>query len=235
MSLRVFVLLGVCIMLFSVLEAHAINYDVGITLSKTCLAMIKNNITSTCPTYEEILVLFPDNTIQEISGKFVFKDGYLQRDHTNYKNHFNFYTYQPNTIWIDPPGDIVGRIATITIEPSLPDYLLKPLADIKNNTQYTAHSRWVDTKCYRATITAADWIYLTGDTINYMMHQCDPAFTGFNHIKEKYLGSIPQDIGTSNKYKLDQMVLAAKEKYKTYHIGNDTFENLAVTTDEDQR
>lgn len=219
---------------FVIVDAYAINYDVGIVLSKTCIAMIKNNITSTCPTYEEILVLFPDNTVQEISGKFIFKDGFLQRDHTNYKNHFRFYTYQPNTIWIDPPGDIVGRIATITIEPSLPEYLLKPL-EMKNNTQYTAHSRWVDAKCYRSTITATDWVFLTGDTISYMMHNCDPAFTNFNNIKEKYLGSLPQDIVTSNKYKLDQMVKLAKEKYKSYHIGNDIFDNPAITKDEDER
>ena len=64
------------------------NYDVGISLSKSCIAMIKNNFTTDCPTYDEILVLFPDNTNQDISGKFVYKDGYLQRDTTKYINHF---------------------------------------------------------------------------------------------------------------------------------------------------
>ena len=212
------------------------NYDVGITLSKTCLTMIKNNITTPCPTYEEIMTLFPDNTNQNISGKFVYKDGYLQRGNTNYINHYKFYTYQPVTLWIDPPGDITGRIATITIEPSLPEYLIQESKKLIDNTIIVAHSRYVDPLCYRSTITAQDWVYLTGDTIQLMLHNCDPAFTTFNHIKTKYLGESYQDIATSNKYKIDQMVKLAKEKYKQSYIGsNEIVDNPGVTTDEDER
>ena len=28
-------------------------------------------------------------------------------------------------LWVDPPGDILGRIATITIEPKLSEYLIE--------------------------------------------------------------------------------------------------------------
>ena len=212
------------------------NYDVGITLSKTCLAMIKNNITSTCPTYDEILILFPDTTNQNISGKFVYKDGYLQREHTKFVEHWGFYTYQPVTLWIDPPGDIVGRIATITIEPSLPDYLVQESQKLINNTMIVGHSRWVDSQCYRSTITAADWIFLTGDTINLMFHNCDPAFTNFYHLKSKFFGASYQDVATSNKYKLDQVIKLAKEKYRQSYIGsNEIVYNSSVTTDENER
>lgn len=212
------------------------NYDVGITLSKTCIAMIKNNLTTNCPTYEEILVLFPDNTNQNISGKFIYKDGYLQRDHTKYLDHFKFYTYQPVTTWVDPPGDILGRIATITIEPKLPEYLIFESQKLINNTMTVGHSRYVDPLCYRATITATDWVFLTGDTMNLMFHNCDPNFTTFNHIKSKYMGESYQNLATSSKYKLDQFIKDAKEKYKQSYIGtNDIVNNTSVTTDEDQQ
>ena len=211
------------------------NYDVGITLSRTCIAMIKNDLPTNCPSYEAIMALFPDNTNQYISGKFVYKDGYYQRDHTKFTDHFKFYTYQPVTTWVDPPGDIVGRIATITIEPKLPEYLIEESQKTINNTMIVGHSRYVDEKCYRSTISADDWIFLTGDTMNLMLHNCDPAFTTFNHIKSKYLGASYQDITTSSKYKLDQFVKAAKEKYKTSYIGsNEIIENKSITEDEDE-
>lgn len=232
--------IGVLVVTMSILfipQADArTNYDVGVVLSKTCITMIKNNLTTTCPTYEEIMTLFPDNTNQNISGKFVYKDGYLQRANTLYLNHYKFYTYQPVTLWIDPPGDITGRIATITIEPSLPEYLIEESKTLKGNIQIVAHSRYVDPLCYRSTITATDWVYLTGDTIQLMLHNCDPAFTNFNHIKTRWLGESYQDIATSNKYKIDQMVKLAKEKYKVSYIGsNEIFDNPGVTTDEDEK
>lgn len=211
------------------------NYDVGITLSKTCIIMIKNNMTTNCPTYEAILALFPDNTNQNISGKFVYKDGYLQRDTTNYINHFKFYTYQPVTTWVDPPGDILGRIATITIEPRLPEYLIQASQKMVNNTITVGHSRYVNDLCYQSTITADDWIFLTGDTLNYMFHNCDPTFTTFDNLKSKYLGQSYQDMTTSNKYKLDEFVKLAKEKYKQSYIGsNEKNINRSVIEDEDE-
>ena len=211
------------------------NYDVGITLSKTCIAMIKNNMTTACPTYEAILALFPDNTNQNISGKFIYKDGYLQRGSTNYINHFKFYTYQPVTTWVDPPGDVVGRIATITIEPKLPEYLVSESQKLINNTMTVGHSRYVDPLCYRATITATDWIFLTGDTMNYMFHNCDKSFTTFDNLKSKYLGKSYQDLTTSNKYKLDEFIKAAKEKYKESYIGsNEENMNRSIIEDEDE-
>lgn len=211
------------------------NYDVGITLSKTCLAMIKNNLTTNCPTYEAILALFPDNTNQNISGKFVYKDGYFQRDTTNYINHFKFYTYQPVTTWVDPPGDILGRIATITIEPRLPEYLVEQSQKMTNNTMTVGHSRYVDPLCYRSTITADDWVFLTGDTMNLMFHNCDKSFTTFNHLKSKHFEKSYQNLVTSSKYKLDEFVKIAKEKYKQSYIGtNEENINRSVIEDEDE-
>ena len=239
MGISGLVIISVCAALFLLSPDQAdarTNYDVGVTLSKTCITMIKNNMTTTCPTYEAILALFPDNTNQYISGEFVYKDGYLQRDNTQFINHFKFYTYQPVTTWIDPPGDILGRIATITIEPKLPEYLIEESQKLINNTMTVGHSRYMDEKCYRATISATDWIFLTGDTLNYMFHNCDKSFTSFNHIKSKYMGESYQNLVTSSKYKLDQFIKDAKEKYKVSYIGkNDIVNNKSVLLDEDEQ
>ena len=85
------------------------NFDVGITLSKTCQSMIKNNFTTNCPTYEEILTLFPDTTNQQVSGEFQYIDGIYQRGPTDFKNHFNFYTYSDNVVWVEPAWRHCGQ------------------------------------------------------------------------------------------------------------------------------
>jgi hypothetical protein len=200
--------------LFFILPAEAReNTDIGISLSRTCIIMIQNNIDSDCPTYEEILLLFPDTSRQEISGGFIEDDnGFYHREQTKFKSHFGFYTYEPNTIWVDPPGDITGKIATIFIEPSLNDYLIKGSHSMSNNTITMGHSRWVDDKCYRATISAEDWIFLIGDTIQYLDHSCDEKFTNFDHLKTISFEKSYQDITTSYKYQFDKWIELSKVK-----------------------
>lgn len=187
------------------------NMDVGISLSKSCLTMLKNNMTTNCPTYEELNTLFPDTSNQEISGKFVVKDGIWQRDSTRYNSHYNWYAYSDKITWIDPPGDLVGRIPTITIETKLPEYLLRGSNEMSNNTIILGHSRYVDDRCYRATITADEWVFLTGDTINLLLHDCDPKYTTFDHIKKTYLEATIHDITTTYKYKLDTWIAETKK------------------------
>ena len=187
------------------------NLDVGITLSKTCQTMLKNNFETNCPSYEEIEALFPDTSNQDISGKLTYVDGFYSRDFTNYKNHYNWYSYSGAVTWIDPPGDIVGRIATITIESSLPEYKVKESQSLINNTLIVGHSRYVDDMCYRASITAEDWILLTGDTLQYLQKDCNPEFTNYNHLKSKTFEYTYHDITTSYKYQLDSWIEQVKK------------------------
>lgn len=191
------------------------NTDIGITLSKTCITMIKNNITNNCPNYEDIMVLFPDTSNQDISGKFIYDDGFYQRDNTNFKSHFEFYTYEPHTTWIDPPGDIVGGIPTITIEPRLNEYLIPESNRLENNTLTVGTSIWVDPLCYRATIGADSWILEMGHLMQYIDHNCDEEFKNFKDTKNITFKKSYQDITTSYKYKLDKWIEESKIKCLT--------------------
>jgi hypothetical protein len=186
------------------------NMDVGITLSKTCITMIKNNITSNCPGYDVINALHEDSSNQEISGKFIFKDGIWQRDNSNFNQHYNFYVYSGPVLWIDPPGDIVGRIATITIETQIPEYKVIESKKLINGTLIVGHSRHVDDRCYRASITAEDWLLLLGDTLQYMQNDCNEDYTNFNHLKSKVFEKTYFDITTSYKWTLDNFIKDAK-------------------------
>ena len=186
-------------------QTDAATPQYGIALSRTCLSMISNGISSDCPTYQEINTLFPDTTNPDIAGKFKIIDGLYQRDTPPVKNPWRFYYYSIEPVlWVDPPSDARSRLIMITIESSLPEY--KTGDESKKMDDYSISfqkDRWVDDKCHEAKVTAKTWVYLTGDTLNYLKHSCDKAFTSFDGtVKMEFLKSY-QDISTSYKYKHD--------------------------------
>lgn len=77
---------------------------VGIQLSKTCLQMERNNVTSNCPTYNDLMQF--DNTIPDVSGDITYTDGYWHREATAFKQeHCNYYLDKyPVIIAVDPDG-----------------------------------------------------------------------------------------------------------------------------------
>lgn len=77
---------------------------VGIQLSKTCLQMERNNVTSNCPTYNDLMQF--DNTIPDVSGDITYSDGYWHREATAFKfKHCNWYLDKyPVIIVVDPDG-----------------------------------------------------------------------------------------------------------------------------------
>ena len=194
------------LILFS--QADAATPQYGIALSRTCLSMISNGITSDCPTYQEINTLFPDTTNPKIAGEFKIIDGIYQRDVPPVKNPWRFYYYSIEPIlWIDPPSDARSRLIMITIESSLPEY--KTGDESKKMDDYSISfqkDRWVDDKCKEAKVTAKTWVFLTGDTLNLMKHNCDKAFTSFDGTVKKEFVKSYQDISTSYKYKFDLWV-----------------------------
>src|SRR3990167_9553671 len=99
-------------------EARKNIEDIGITLDRTCLALIQAEMKTNCTTYDEILLVYPDTSNKRISGDFIFKDGMLQRENPNYRNHLNAYRFDSPILWIDPPGDTRDRIKMITIASS---------------------------------------------------------------------------------------------------------------------
>jgi len=189
------------------LKAHT-----GIQLGNTCITMIKNNLTTNCPTYEELLLVFSDTSNRRISGDFVVKDGYLQRDNAPYLNQFEYYrTETKELMFIDPPSDMLGYIKLIIIEPSMTEYKIDGQT-ITNNTLLLGTARSENSNCSEVRITATDWHVLLGDTVNYVEHNCDKAFTNYDTIKKKSWPRITHDITTSYKYQYDLWLKNAIEE-----------------------
>lgn len=216
--------------------------DIGIVLSKKCIILIQNNINQNCPTYEQLLIVFPDTSPREHIGGFDYVDGMFQRVPipTNIERCRNYIQGLTDVVrlWIDPPGCIRPYIKLITIESNFLDYPIEKVSyDMKNNTIIVGNKRWVDYGCTQSMINAADWLFLGGDTMQLMHHNCDPKFTNFNHIKKYQFEKPYHDLATSNKWKLDEFMKLALTKYKLKSfIGtDDTMENRAVTTDENER
>lgn len=77
---------------------------IGIQLSKTCLQMERNNVTSNCPTYNDLRQW--DNTLPDVSGGITYDEGYWHREETAFKfKHCNWYMDKyPVIIVVDPDG-----------------------------------------------------------------------------------------------------------------------------------
>src|SRR3990167_6063061 len=171
MQYKIFLLLAcvtVFFLTFTNAEARKNIDDIGIALDRTCIALIKAEMKTDCPTYEELLLIYPDTSNKRVSGDFVFKDNILQRENQNYQNHFNTYVFETTPItWIDPPGDIRDKIRMIIISPSLPIYKTSGSMHKTDNTLVFGKDRYVDSRCYNAIISAEKWLMLLGDTIMY--------------------------------------------------------------------
>ena len=179
----------------------------GITLDNTCKTMIRNNISSNCPTYEDIITLFPDTSIQDVSGKFSYYNGFYQRGPTKFTDSFEYYRFGDRPIlFVDPPVETANRIKLIEIKANLDEYLLRGITksyDAANHTLTLGHGRYVDS-CRLAYVDSSQWAYLVGDSIHYMSKGCSEDSTTFDSKRIIQLYKIKHDITTSYKYKLEQ-------------------------------
>ena len=186
--------------------------DYGIVLSNTCLTMLKNNVSSNCPTYDQLLLLFPDTSDRKISGDFVLKDNIIQREKAPYKDHFEFYRYDDkDTMWIDPPADILEKIKLITITPYDFTYKIGKQV-ITNNTVIVGQSRYISPNCGSAILTANNYLFLLGDTMRFMKSNCNPSETNFDELKIRSWERTKHDITTSYKWQLDKWIKESKAK-----------------------
>lgn len=178
----------------------------GISLDKTCITFLKNNMKTPCPTYEDILIIYPDNSNQEVSGAFGYDDGIYQRYPTTIHNSHKYYEFGENVLFIDPPVDTKVRIKNIEIRSSLDEYLLKGSVKSYDKDEHSVTlgtGRYVDKACRNAYVDADTWIEWVGDTIHYMNNGCDPAFTKMNSTITTQLYKTDHDITTSYKFKLE--------------------------------
>ena len=213
--------LGISLVLFLIplnVEARKNIEDIGIQLDRTCIALIKAEMKTNCPTYEEILLIYPDTSNKRISGDFVFKDGMLQRQTSHLKNHIDAYKYEQPITWIDPPGDIRDKIKTITITSKLSLYKVSESKQKKDNTLVFGIGRYVDTRCHHAIITANNWQFLLNDTIQYLQSDCQT--TNFNSIKKIYQKPTDHDIKSSKWYQYQEWLKAAKLQSKDKFLIN---------------
>ena len=207
---------------------------IGIELSNTCITMIKNNFTTTCPSYEDLLGL--DSSIQEYSGKFITTDGFFHRDKTQYKNSWKLYENDPIIrIIVDPPVGMSERIKTIILKPNFGTYILtdskqqesmfeyidkiissgvnktKTISVLNQTQQYGKilyHDRYVD-NCKDATINADVWKSLLPQTIHHLRTDCE--FTSFNNKEIIYPNRTNIDLSSSPNYKYQEWLSQTKE------------------------
>lgn len=175
---------------------------IGISLSKSCEIMVKNNFETNCPTYKQLVQLDSSNT--DISGKFTTdENGFFHRGDEKVVNSYKFYWNDKTIrIFVDPPASMTDRIKMIYIEPNFDTYTIagdmtvqdefetftgnytKTFGnntelvefDYRSQTEYFGtvlyHDRYID-KCNTATINADNWKFLIGDTIHLMRNECD--------------------------------------------------------------
>ncbi len=203
----------------------------GVVLDNTCLTFIKNDLKTSCPTYEDILTLFPDTSNQLYSGYFGYYNGIYQRMPSQVEDSHEFYRFlnQTNLIFIDPPSHSRDRIKMIEIKANFKEYLLPfdkttketityktftnetrtivkyadPTFNNEDRTLTFGQYRYIN-NCNYAYIDSGSWIELLGDTINHFNHNCSLNSTRYIDTFTTQLDRTEHDISTSYKWKLEQ-------------------------------
>ncbi len=173
--------------------------DFGITIAKTCYQMHKHNVTTDCPTYEAIMAIFPDTSDKTVSGEFIIKDGFLQRDRPQMEDHYRYYDFMEDRtiLFIDPDAQLMKELSMITIYAHLPEYPIN--YKVVDNTRTMGVGRYID-NCRNAVIDGPQWVFLIGDTMEYIRHDCHETFTLFSGNVTYYQEKIEHDITTSAKW-----------------------------------
>jgi len=177
---------------------------IGITISNTCIQMIKNNIESTCPSYEELYLL--DSSNEYISGKFVTDDnGFFHRGFSPITNSWKWYDFDNNLrLFIDPPTDMKSHIKLIEIKHNFDTYTIN--GNLTQPSQYTDketlitnnlnqtetittkiqtqqegrivyHDVYVDKHCWSAIINSDRWEEILDSVILHLRKNCDEELT----------------------------------------------------------
>jgi len=213
---------------------------IGVSLSKSCETMIKNNFTTNCPSYKQLVQL--DSSDTDISGKFTTDDdGFFHRGPELVLDSYKFYWNDEQIrIFVDPPGSMVDRIKMIEIRPNFDTYTIpgdmvvpdKYELAISNKTETLGnltrvvnyefrnqtetygtviyHDRYID-KCKDAVINANNWKFLIGDTIHLMRNNCDRDFTAFEEREVTIPEKSVIDITTSPNWIYQQWLKHTEE------------------------
>lgn len=149
---------------------------ITVDLSNQCLALVKFNQTSECPTYKTIFKY--DNSNQMLSGKFTTTNNFFHREPTKTINHWGMYAPGTWIIMIDPDYNAIVHSKEITLVPSL-TYVFDDQAVGSNHTRNEYQNRYVYPGCTGAQIVYSD--FLLNDTIHYLESGCTK--TNYNEAK----------------------------------------------------
>lgn len=212
---------------------------VGIVIEKSCL------ISERCMNYSDIVDL--DTTNPKYMGKFVERNGDLVRQSTSKQNNYRWLEFQKDfTIVVDPPLKFSTQLPIITIISQLPEFHIQgqekvieykttPDAKATAKVRSFSHTRYVDSTCTNAVITAKNWQKVLPDTINYLRGNCDPKQTQIDTIGLDVGTLKKHDISTSNKSKLDKFYAHVLKECTKARNACTVLENRAVTTMSDSK
>jgi len=164
---------------------------ISISLDKSCLTLLENNMSSSCPTYDEIKGVFA-NTPCGYKGDACLK--YFSQ--VGIKNGYV----------INPDFSVFERVKNVVIRANFDEFKMPGSGGGYNNTSHSLTfglGRFVD-KCHAAYVDAKLWLTLTGDSIWYLNNNCQSDFTYHTPNRVEQLHKVEHDIATSYKYKLEQ-------------------------------
>jgi hypothetical protein len=197
--------------------AFPIPDHIGILLSDTCITMHENNFTTDCPTYEELLQIYEDTSNHAVSGGFDYNEhGFYERQKPIMKEHLRFYTFEEKLIqWIDPPADLLlGAHKRIIIAANPFEYKILDQT-ITNASHYVGNNRYVGSTCNYAIVSAQYWLEWVGDSLYYLLNDCDPDFTRYNSTSLKKWEGTTHNIETSQKWINEQWLKEIKQECST--------------------
>ena len=189
---------------------HREHQFISITLSKTCQALIANNLETDCPTYRELRAEF-DNTVPQISGKFVEGKNDIYREDPKYSEHWKYYEQLKDwkIIIVDPDISMMQRSATIEVMPTSFTYV-ENMRTPNKSTSINVHENeryvWHDVKYSKGCSSAivAPNIELIADVINHFLTNCKDEHV----LKEAYTLFDNHDVKppTQSKWKIPDLI-----------------------------
>lgn len=176
-----------------------------------------------------------DNSNQQISGKFIEKNGLYERECSKVHNNIAYYNYaKNNTVLVDPCMTQRNSIPTITIMSKLDAFFapgqrqtkeILPSYTIQNGTiikaykaidfeRHWSHTMYVDPKCNDIRLSVKDWENNLPQVITYLQSGCNGVIS-FNTTSKEVLPIVKHDIKTSYKWKYDDYINQIKQCGKT--------------------
>jgi hypothetical protein len=165
---------------------------VGISLDKSCRVMNESGINSSCPTFEELNLIYPDIGCTLGGEKCLL---------------YHKQTDGGRGYIINPDLEVSSRIEVIEIRANFDEYLLKGISGYDDANHSLKYNDGIYTSRRTTFIDGDRWFTLLGQVIWWLYGGEDPSSSRY-----EYLNQTEHDITTSYKYQLDKWIKESKEK-----------------------